>query len=648
VLGTVYALPHPLGAITESGSGYGATWTNSGFCYDFAIAGLPFLRAESAQRPYERALAQSTKDQFDSSSDPGEQTLSEFWVRSQRDFSGGAGIKFLEPAGDERVMRSFRESSMVDVWTPGELTLLHSLEEIADFPSGSWIKLAAAATTTGEPRLLIAAEASPDYMHIWDGTTDLGAVVDPGADPNPGVGRYLCSLGDSVLSSQVRGLPGDQYVTVTRTDITTADRTVIYEQAGTEACRLWWVKQRAVAALGTSLYELGLVPGSGALPTAFYVHPIANWSWVGVAEAPGAILAAGYAGAKGAIYKFVLDEAGDLPTLTGAITVAEFPVGEYPTGLATYLGKYVVIGTNKGVRVGQMSDAGEIQYGPLSWSGDGPVEHFTFRDSYVYCGVTAGVNGNSGLVRIDLGDMDETGRCPWANDLEAAGETGVVDDVSTLGATDRLCIGIRGVGMWAENEDTYAEAGWLTTGFVRFNTTEPKLFHSVRVGSPEGSITVSTVNRHEVASSIATVGGNIAAGQDLRIRHPAGPEEFLGFRFDLASTADDSHASTPLLDTWQVKAVPAVERQELLRIPLLCFDYEQDRYGIREGGSGSALARYQALVAAVSEGTPVTLQDLTTDEQLEVKVDGLEFAQTAPPNAAEGFGGIIYLTARSL
>jgi hypothetical protein len=73
------------------------TWQNTGDSYDCAIAGIPFLTAISDERLYQRATSPFRKQQFDSQRDPGEQSLSTWWLRSQSSFHAGEGILFYDP-----------------------------------------------------------------------------------------------------------------------------------------------------------------------------------------------------------------------------------------------------------------------------------------------------------------------------------------------------------------------------------------------------------------------------------------------------------------------------------------------------------------------------------------------------------------------
>ena len=102
----------------------GATYTPSGYAYDVAIAGLPFFISPLDESPYRRVTAQYRKQQLDTTREPGEQTLTGWWLRSQSSFHFGQGIKFFEPAQDESLRFQYTESKGMDVWTKGQATLL--------------------------------------------------------------------------------------------------------------------------------------------------------------------------------------------------------------------------------------------------------------------------------------------------------------------------------------------------------------------------------------------------------------------------------------------------------------------------------------------------------------------------------------------
>lgn len=74
--------------------------------------------------------AQYRKQQIDQSREPGEQTLTGWWLRSQSSFHNGQGIKFFEPAQDESLRFQYTNSKGLDVWTKGQATLLKSCATI--------------------------------------------------------------------------------------------------------------------------------------------------------------------------------------------------------------------------------------------------------------------------------------------------------------------------------------------------------------------------------------------------------------------------------------------------------------------------------------------------------------------------------------
>jgi hypothetical protein len=115
--GIPYVLSNPAGS-----TNYSAT----GEAYDVAIGGLPFFLLNSDDAPYRRVTAQYRKQQIDQSREPGEQTLTGWWVRSQSSFHYGQGIKFFEPIQDESLRFQYTESKGIDVWTKGQATLLKS------------------------------------------------------------------------------------------------------------------------------------------------------------------------------------------------------------------------------------------------------------------------------------------------------------------------------------------------------------------------------------------------------------------------------------------------------------------------------------------------------------------------------------------
>ena len=615
--------------LLDIGVAYSSSLTSfslGAFAYEWAIAGQPFLGVASDEFPLTRAFTASNKEQFDNQRDPGEQSLQGWWLRSQRDFSGGAGITFLEPADDERTMRRFSSSVGIDCWTPGEFKLLRSMS--------------AGEASTGSCRAVSVVAGGTNYVYH---TTNAKVYRSNGSTSTEitgwtGLPSWLVSTGDGVFGFHSSGIDFAAGSGTTAASLWTG--------AGS-AGKGWWVKQRLIAAYGAALYELGGFTG-GALPSALYTHPQSGWTWTAAVDSPGAILAAGYSGNSSTIYKFTVDEAdGTLPALSAAVTVAELPVGEYVTGLFSYLGAYLVIGTNRGVRIGQVSDQGQVTYGPLTYQSSSPVEFFAGFDRFVFAGVKDSIDGKSGVIRLDLSDLDQTGRAAWANDV-STGVTGTVEGVCLLGASDRVCVGVAASGIYVTSASTLVSSGTLVTGQVRYNTLENKSFRFLNVrrfGDLKGTVNVKTVQAHGTEADLYTFP---EASQNVEIQVvPSAPIESLGLKFTLTRSAGDS-TKGPVIRGWQFKALPAVPRKQLWRIPLMLFDAEVDRFGQKAGYPGYGLKRWQNLRNALIEGTPVVLQDFLAKETYTVLIEDLQLAQTSPPRQQSGLGGVVVVTCREL
>jgi hypothetical protein len=109
----------------------GAVWQNTDINYDVAIGGLPFIYAINDARPYIRQTAPFRKDQFDNQTEPGEQSLTGWWIRSQSSFHGGTGITYFDPqTSDPFGHYRFADSRGVNVFKQGEVTLLKDVTDV--------------------------------------------------------------------------------------------------------------------------------------------------------------------------------------------------------------------------------------------------------------------------------------------------------------------------------------------------------------------------------------------------------------------------------------------------------------------------------------------------------------------------------------
>ena len=359
--GIPYVLSNPAGA---------TSYSSTGEAYDVAFAGLPFFLAASDDTPYRRVTAQYRKQQIDQTREPGEQTLTGWWLRSQSSFHLGAGIKYFEPLQDESLRFQFTESKGVDVWTKGQATLLNSTVR--------------ALSSANTPIIIGANDGTNDCLVVADGTALKKITMS--SDTATSSTYTQAGTASTILDLTTDGI---RYYFANGTkihqgNITSGDSAIVYDTPSTTSARIKYVKQRLISSINNSVYELsagrtysatinnaavasgtvtittsaahGLVSGNkvtiidlpapftdynvsatitaapttttfeyvegaatvasaattgkfinATLPAAHYIHPQTDWTWTTISEGPNAIYVGGYSRKNSSIYKMTLD-----------------------------------------------------------------------------------------------------------------------------------------------------------------------------------------------------------------------------------------------------------------------------------------------------------------------------------------------------
>lgn len=626
----------PIGIVSTSQN----LFQNTSNIYDIAIGGQPFLLASSDKYPYQRQTATYRKQQFDNSKEIGEQAFEGWWLRSQSSFHLGAGINYLDPYLSENVQYRFNDSAGVDVWTPGQVTMLPATTNVFNL---------------SDDIQMFGAIDSLDQDCVFVSDDDVLTRI-----PASGTGATTIAYGGS--GSNIKSLIQDglYYYAANATHIYRGDLTgtgatgTDYYPTNNVKVVMGYVKQRIVAGIGEKIYEITQSRG-GASPSSSdlrYTHPDTGWTWSSIVEGPQAVYASGYRGTNSSIFKFTLSTAGVMPTLTQAVTAADFPDDEHVTSLGVYLGTFMLIGTNKGIRVGIIDANGDINYGPLTYEKSDPSHtlSFAFKDRFAYATVTNNIDGKSGLIRIDLSQEVEPGRYAYAKDL-SSGVTGNCRAVVFIGDTGRAAFAVAGSGVYFEHATNKITTGFLDTGYIRYATIEKKYFKLIkpRIATPMfGSLAISTKNIAGTINPIITIDGSTPALNNDLSTNISIPQEELAFRFTFNRDTTDT-TKGPELDGYQVKSLPAVQRARQLTIPLLDFDFEADRYGVLTGFEGRSWERLQTLETLEAAGDTVIIQDFTTGEQVNGVIEQLSFERTSPPDRRySGFGGIVYVSIRTV
>jgi len=624
--GIPYVLSNPAGATNYSATGVG---------YDMAIAGLPFFIAASDDSPYRRVTAKYRKEQYDQTREAGEQSLTGWWFRSQSTFHLGAGIKYFEPAQDESLRFQYTESKGVDVFTKGQVTLLNST---ASFNSGA---------------------AAPQLIGVNDGTSDCIIITDGTAI------KKITSAASSSTYTQA-GTPatifsittnGKQYFFINGTHVhrgnlagSTSD-TEIYNASSTTRGTIRYVKQRLIAAINNSIYELDPNNASGALPTALFTHPNTSWVWSSISEGPSAIYISGYDpnGTSSSVFKVGLDTANTttlgFPELLPPTVIIDLPDGERINDFDVYLGTYAVLATSKGFRVGVSDTNGDIQYGPLLFD-QAACNSIAFRDRFAYIATT--IDSEAGLLKVDLSTTVIANSLvfPWAWDLVASGVAAASSQVAFFGNTDRAAF-TSGNVIYAESTTDKVTSGYLQTGFIRYNTLENKLFKLLnpRIDTTNGGISIRSIDYADTEYNL----GNFAQGTastEIGVPYPNSAQEYLAFKFTISRSSTDA-TKGPLFTGYQLKSLPAVPRQRIIQYPLFCYDHESDNLGVEVGYEGSAYDRLSQLEAVENVGDTVRVEDFRTGESYIGLIEELDFINRTPSDRRfSGYGGLLIATIR--
>ena len=704
-------------------------WQNTSDSYDVAVGGQPFFYAINDARPYIRQTAPYKKDQFDNGKEPGEQSLTGWWLRSQSSFHSGSGIKFYDPIAGETVDYRFADSKNVNVWTKGQATLLkdvatgHVTTHPIDTTNGRSFQQLRPIQWNGNNGVLLHDGYDVDKI-------DSSGVETHYIDYNAGSDDKVYAICDDGSSAYwLTNDTGPSGKLEVNKKVLTADSTTsatpMFTINGITVTNgvMEYVKDRIVMCANNKIYEFS--SSATSAPTPVYTHSDTDIIFTSITASGPAIYVSGYSGIQSYIFKFTLNTSGVMPTLTTAITAAEMPGGEKIHKIYYYLG-YMMIGTNKGIRAAVVSDQdGSINYGPLIVETTQPCYDFAARDRFIWCATS--VDGAPGVIRIDLGNEIETLRFAYANDIYYAGVSGVeTTSCAFLGETNRLAfcteavdqksvtnkqrttttatitsaahgyvagdsIYVIGVdtaldGNWTitsvttntitfttttsgtiastavtggfvgkpgysylEADTTLASTGYITTGYIRYGTLEPKNFKRLlaRGDFNKGSLVLETVDKDGVEYDHITYEAGVTA-VEVGTSNPDTAQEYVAYKFILNRDATTTSAG-PIFKGYQAKATIATPRQRIMRFPVYCFDIETDRYNVVSGYEGKALARLQLLENVEEGGDVVTWQDLTTGESRQVVIEQISFTRMTPPDKRfDGFGGVIEITIRTV
>lgn len=604
-------LPGPIvGAVGTPAMGSAAAISDSSEGYDFAIGGMGFRLSITDERKYERATAQFRKEQYDTSDNPGDQSLLGYWTRGQLSFHRGAGQRYAE-LGDDTDTRYWAGVG-ANPFVKGEVS-----------PYPAW----------GAPSAMTHSDIT-DLLPV-DG--DRVAVLSAGTLSYGPIAGALTAHAGTVTGIATGG--GNIYAAMSTNAIDRIDAastaTTIYSHTAALS-EIHYAKDRLFVMDADGVwYQLAPNP-SGALPVAiaaadkvFSATTSGDWS---ACDTPGPVLLAN--GSR--IFAVTQNTDGLFPTLSSPIQVADLPIGESVVGMAYYLG-FVVLATARGVRVAVLGDAG-ITYGPrlVEWSVD------AYRTGLARGGESVYVAADSRIIEVNLSSQISQGlEFGWAeppSPFTAAVNHGVTQVDGRLVAWGGSVLQIQ--------QATPVASGYIETSFHRFGTLEPKKFHTVQVrtAGEGGTITISKVTPEGSVVSLYTM--PVGEGQASITLRADEPLDRLALRFTLEAP---SPGDNPKLVSYQLRALPAPVRQRMIRVPLALHDVERRGTTRASGRSGGAWERLRALETLEAQSSVVTFQDFRTGESGQCYIEQVAHEGDTPPGRqGDGFGGTVFVTLRTL
>ena len=631
--------------------------------YDVAFDNVPFILSASRDNPYIRETAQYRRDQLDTSPEPGEQSLVGWWLRSQTSWHNGAGITYYDPGTDfEHVSHRFHDSRGVDVWTVGEAKLLKDMAEVYTSP----YTVKASSAHDGTSACLVLANSNGQLLKaVPSGDT---TITPTNIYASLTAGHTSANPFYSVTSDGKRYYAVcDAAIHVGNIDGTGSDIAVQRFAATATKCLIHYGGGYVYLANGRDMYVLvstdlttGINHNTGSTMsiTNTRQHIDANWQWTSFAIGNLAVYVSGYSNDTSEIWAIPFNTSTLAPDATKAYMVAQMPKGERVNKLEFYLG-YLGIGTDKGMRIAEVNpNDGSVNYGALLWDDAYPVNWFATKDNYMYAATavastyTGGATYNAVIKRIDLGNPLGNGEFAYANDLEY--QSAYDSDAKEVYSVGGRLIMVNSAPsnyfeLQIESATNYRATGWMQTGKIRYGTSEPKFFKYLDAKghvTSSDSILISTIDFNDNEYPITSL-DTVTLNTPFALQYPQESQESISIKFTFNNSAPTT--AIPVLESYQLKSIPASRRQRIFEYPLSCFDNETDKNNAEFGYSGRAYASLTALEELEASGDFVTIQDFRINEKYLGIIEKISFTNViSPDGGSNNFGGRLIITVRKV
>jgi hypothetical protein len=295
-----------------------AIYSRLGREVDVAIGGIPFMLATSGEVQQSIETIPVRKEQLDTERDPGEQSLSGWWRRSQSSFHQGAGFRYEPDTADPHF--GFWDSEGVDVFEPGDVTLLPNVERAS---TSAWTRLrsyvvngtrtnactnpSAETDTTGWSS--IDTTITRDTAQSFAGSASVKSVATGGATAKALAPTFTATVGATYIVSAYVYVPSghpDVFLAISGfTDfigptVTAKDQWVRVSETSTATTttpRLQ-IHSSAPATAGDTFYVDAVLYEDGGILGSYFDGNSAGGSWTGTAELSASTLTISSGGRK--------------------------------------------------------------------------------------------------------------------------------------------------------------------------------------------------------------------------------------------------------------------------------------------------------------------------------------------------------------
>tara|TARA_R110002167_G_scaffold159144_1_gene354638 strand:+ start:915 stop:2846 length:1932 start_codon:yes stop_codon:yes gene_type:complete len=612
------------------------------------LNGISYLVDTAA---YRRTTVPVARQQRDNSKEPGENTLDTTgaWVRSQTDWSYGAGQLYLDNEDSDR--RRFYSSTGIDIWTRGQITLLPTAETPGALPATSFI--------AGEILVdrVVQSSTGTEFLYCANGVT-----LSYTSDPLAGSPTWATAASGSTITSFTSD---GEYVYVSCTGATLPERYTIGSSVGNWTIAAEDVDLLKVAAgrlIGTknnSIYELDAT-GAKASSSLDYSLPLANSEWVDIEACPNGIYAAVNTDHTGTVY--YIDVSTTDSTLVTPVIAGSLPRNESINAILSY-GPILCLATSQGFRTALVDvQSGGLTIGPVIDTG-GEAYSLEADGRFVWWGTAYGT-----LYRADLTRFTDTLVPAYASDLVSSVSATATDLVGSMtrvnnAGTPKMFFGVKKAATAAvlQNESKTGvklATGSLIAGEITWSTVVPKLLRSGIIDLDRSQFenlttayrTATAYNDSDntynlgPATSVAageirlTATNNANVSATLLDMATQIPQTFVfsdgidtAISFDLTATLLRAVSDTtvaPILHDWQLTAIAVPRRIDEILIPIVL------RRSILTARNAGAPANFvagntfSALRTLMENGTAVTYiegtrNDTVTVERLEMQPERL-------------------------